>query len=245
MDNNHYSLNVPVMAWQGTITQRLNAERIVHDLPLNYWGVTQIIDRYYNIIRHPLATDQEKDAAREIYLPLRDASQDVLDVSNEMEDQLYSEHFTEEKAQELVVQFINAWCDFQEQTVAIIEINKVITERELDEFEPERRAAIVAEREAAYEAEKNAALEQVKRKENERAIEARQAAIDATNLEDTEFPEKGGECCICMDEFKQEDSLKKCPKCRQCIHTDCILKTLVSMDSCPLCRENLFKFHTA
>ena len=245
MENNHYSFKVPVMAWQGVCTHRLFAERIVHDLPYNHWAATKVMDRYFSIIRHPLATDQEKDAAREIYRPLSDASQAVLDVSIEIDGQLYSQNFTEEKAKTLIMQFHNASRVFHEQTVVTNTMNNAITGRELEQFEPVRRAAIVAERDAACEAEEKAVLEQVTRKKNERAIEARQDAIDATSLEDTEFPEKGGECCVCMDEFEQKDSLKKCPECHQCIHTDCILKTLISMDSCPLCRAKLFKFHTA
>ena len=246
MEYTHYSFKFPVMAWQGTtITQRINAEEIVHDLPYNHWAATIVIDRHYWIIRHPLATDQEKDAARAIYPPLRDASQAVLDVSNEMDGRLYAENFTEENALILVTQYYNASRIFQELTVAINMINKEITKRELEEFEPVRRAAIVTERDAAYEAERNAVLEEVTRRRQQRAIEARQAAIEATTLEDTALPEQGGECCICLDDFKQKDSLKKCPKCHQCLHTDCLLKHLITGDSCPLWREQLFKFNTA
>ena len=95
---------------------------------------------------------------------------------------------------------MNASRVFHEQTVAINEIAKAITEHELEVFEPVRRAEIVAEIDAAYyEGERNTVLEQVTRRQ-QGEIEVRQAAIDATN-QDTELPEQGGECSLCLKDF--------------------------------------------
>ena len=108
---------------------------------------------------------------------------------------------------------MNASRIFHEQAVAIYKIAKAITEHELKGFEPVRRAEIVAEMDTAYyEGERNTVLEQVTKRRQQGEIEVRQAAIDATNLEDTELPEQGGECSLCLEDFKQKDSLKKCPK---------------------------------
>ena len=245
MENTHYSLIVPVMDWEGKFDQRLKAESILHDFPYNHWVATQVKDRYSTIIRHPLATDLEKDFAKEKYRPLRKASKTMMHITNKIEDKLYTKNCTEKKAKALVKRFTDGYRSFHEQAFIINRIHKTITKRELERFELARRVEIVAEREAAYEAERIAVVEQVTTRKRQRAIEARQAAIDATTLEDTAFPEKGGECCICLDEFKEKDSLKKCPKCNQCIHTNCLLKHLIKGDSCPLCREKLFKFQTA
>ena len=48
-------------------------------------------------------------------------------------------------------------------------------------------------------------------------------------------------CCVCLDGFGENETLQKCPGCKQCTHERCILRWLTTKHSCPLCRHNLIQ----
>uniref|UniRef100_A0A7N0TY21 RING-type E3 ubiquitin transferase n=1 Tax=Kalanchoe fedtschenkoi TaxID=63787 RepID=A0A7N0TY21_KALFE len=54
--------------------------------------------------------------------------------------------------------------------------------------------------------------------------------------------EEGGECCICLSVFEEEDEIKFLPDCNHCFHSDCVDRWLLTQSTCPLCRSSL-RFH--
>ena len=43
-------------------------------------------------------------------------------------------------------------------------------------------------------------------------------------------------CLICMDDFTEEDLVRKLPKCKHIYHKECIDKWIVKKSTCPICR---------
>ncbi|KAM7256660.1 hypothetical protein ACFE04_012401 [Oxalis oulophora] len=52
---------------------------------------------------------------------------------------------------------------------------------------------------------------------------------------------EGTECSVCLNEFKEEESLRLLPECSHAFHTPCIDTWLISHTSCPNCRAPLVK----
>ncbi|KAL3624564.1 hypothetical protein CASFOL_031232 [Castilleja foliolosa] len=50
---------------------------------------------------------------------------------------------------------------------------------------------------------------------------------------------EGTECAVCLNEFKENESLRLLPKCRHAFHLPCIDTWLRSQSSCPLCRAGV------
>ena len=48
------------------------------------------------------------------------------------------------------------------------------------------------------------------------------------------------DCCVCLSEFEEEESVKLLPKCNHAFHVPCIDKWLKSHSNCPLCRAAVF-----
>ncbi|KAE8714630.1 RING-H2 finger protein ATL1 [Hibiscus syriacus] len=53
--------------------------------------------------------------------------------------------------------------------------------------------------------------------------------------------EKGSscECAVCLNEFKEDEKLRRIPNCSHVFHIDCIDVWLQSNANCPLCRESI------
>ncbi|KAJ7958961.1 putative Ring finger protein [Quillaja saponaria] len=47
------------------------------------------------------------------------------------------------------------------------------------------------------------------------------------------------ECAVCLNEFKDDETLRLIPKCNHVFHPDCIDVWLASNITCPVCRANL------
>ncbi|KAJ7959862.1 RING-H2 finger protein [Quillaja saponaria] len=52
------------------------------------------------------------------------------------------------------------------------------------------------------------------------------------------------ECCICLDDFKDDEKLKILPGCGHCFHCDCVDRWLPNHCSCPLYRASLLVDHS-
>lgn len=50
---------------------------------------------------------------------------------------------------------------------------------------------------------------------------------------------EGADCCVCLSEFQDDESLKLLPKCSHAFHVTCIDTWLKSHSNCPLCRANI------
>eukprot|EP00262_Sarcandra_glabra_P005596 TRINITY_DN17321_c0_g1_i1.p1 TRINITY_DN17321_c0_g1~~TRINITY_DN17321_c0_g1_i1.p1 ORF type:complete len:356 (+),score=31.61 TRINITY_DN17321_c0_g1_i1:114-1181(+) len=50
---------------------------------------------------------------------------------------------------------------------------------------------------------------------------------------------EGTNCSVCLNEFKEEESLRLLPKCSHAFHIPCIDTWLKSHSNCPLCRANI------
>ncbi|KAA8515765.1 hypothetical protein F0562_018624 [Nyssa sinensis] len=50
---------------------------------------------------------------------------------------------------------------------------------------------------------------------------------------------EGTECAVCLNEFRDDESLRLLPKCNHAFHVACIDTWLKSHSNCPLCRSNL------
>ena len=46
-------------------------------------------------------------------------------------------------------------------------------------------------------------------------------------------------CSVCIDDFKLEESVKKCSACENFFHNNCMTKWLTNRHTCPLCRSFL------
>ncbi|KAK7316910.1 hypothetical protein RJT34_00718 [Clitoria ternatea] len=50
---------------------------------------------------------------------------------------------------------------------------------------------------------------------------------------------EGVECCVCLSEFEENQSLRLLPKCNHAFHLPCIDTWLMSNSTCPLCRSSI------
>jgi hypothetical protein len=50
---------------------------------------------------------------------------------------------------------------------------------------------------------------------------------------------KSNTCCVCFDDYVENDSLTKCKICTNHFHAECIKIWMKSKESCPLCRSHL------
>lgn len=52
-----------------------------------------------------------------------------------------------------------------------------------------------------------------------------------------QFVVEGSDCCVCLGEFQENESLRLLPKCNHAFHLPCIDTWLKSHSTCPLCRS--------
>lgn len=65
------------------------------------------------------------------------------------------------------------------------------------------------------------------------------ASPEAIQRLETNYPVGGeGDCCICLDSFKQGDTAKRMP-CLHCFHENCLMPWLRQKSTCPVCRAAL------
>ncbi|KAL9672420.1 hypothetical protein QQ045_028670 [Rhodiola kirilowii] len=57
--------------------------------------------------------------------------------------------------------------------------------------------------------------------------------------EECDSEEGGGECCICLSLFEEDDKIKMLPECNHCFHSECVDRWLITQSTCPLCRSSL------
>ena len=48
-------------------------------------------------------------------------------------------------------------------------------------------------------------------------------------------------CCVCLIPYVDNETLQKCPECKNRIHEHCILRCLKEKPTCPLCRHVLIQ----
>ena len=65
--------------------------------------------------------------------------------------------------------------------------------------------------------------------------------IKESESKDEDKDEDEDACCVCLDDFAENEKLQKCPGCKKCIHVNCILRWLKNKHTCPLCRHNLIQ----
>lgn len=58
------------------------------------------------------------------------------------------------------------------------------------------------------------------------------------SLETSTISEKGGQCPVCLKEWKEGEEYKKLP-CKHIFHDPCIMPWLEKTNSCPMCRHEL------
>ena len=52
---------------------------------------------------------------------------------------------------------------------------------------------------------------------------------------------EGTECSVCLNEFREDDTLRLLPKCNHAFHIPCIDTWLRSHTNCPICRANIVR----
>ena len=55
--------------------------------------------------------------------------------------------------------------------------------------------------------------------------------------------ESKNSCSVCIDDFKLEESVKKCLGCQKYFHDSCLKKWFANKPNCPLCRKNFRIFY--
>ena len=48
-----------------------------------------------------------------------------------------------------------------------------------------------------------------------------------------------GQCCVCLLDFKLEERVQECPRCKACFHNGCISRWMSNSQTCPHCREQV------
>ena len=81
-------------------------------------------------------------------------------------------------------------------------------------------------------------------------VNAINARIDEPQIQDTTLQtisyeknddEEEEPCCVCLDDFVENENLQKCPGCKKCTHEHCIQQCLKEKPTCPLCRHDLLR----
>ena len=82
--------------------------------------------------------------------------------------------------------------------------------------------------------------------EMEQEINRREPTIDETILSMVEvtqqhLDEEKESCSICLEEYTVGEACLMCPQCQGIQHTHCMLRSLKSHNTCPLCRLHVIK----
>ena len=64
-------------------------------------------------------------------------------------------------------------------------------------------------------------------------------SMETTQVTQTHLDEKKDSCCICLDDYHVDETVKKCPKCQNIIHSHCIEAWFREDTTCPHCRQVL------